>query len=250
MSPDNVNIEEWQSRTALLLGNKLLSRLAELNVLVVGVGGVGAYAAEMLVRAGVGHMTIVDGDVVATSNLNRQLIALTDTIGLRKTEVLARRMMAINPELKLQCIDRYLNPEDIAEIIDRGSFSYVVDAIDSVAPKVALIAHCLRSKVRIVSSMGAGGRIDPTRVQYADISDTYNDGLAKAVRSRLKAMGISRGLTTVWSSEPPATNSLMLTDELRHKRSSFGTVSYLPCVFGCMLAAHIINKEKRKAESD
>ena len=126
----------------------------------------------------------------------------------------------------------------------------MVDAIDSVAPKVALIAHCLRSKVRIVSSMGAGGRIDPTRVQYADISDTYNDGLAKAVRSRLKAMGISRGLTTVWSSEPPATNSLMLTDELRHKRSSFGTVSYLPCVFGCMLAAHIINKEKRKAESD
>ena len=218
MSPDNVNIEEWQSRTALLLGNKLLSRLAELNVLVVGVGGVGAYAAEMLVRAGVGHMTIVDGDVVAPSNLNRQLIALTDTIGLRKT--------------------------------DRGSFNYVVDAIDSVAPKVALIAHCLRSKVRIVSSMGAGGRIDPTRVQYADISDTYNDGLAKAVRSRLKAMGISRGLTTVWSSEPPATNSLMLTDELRHKRSSFGTVSYLPCVFGCMLAAHIINKEKRKAESD
>lgn len=243
-----VKMEEWSQRTQLLLGTEVLSRLSALNILVLGVGGVGAYAAEMLVRAGVGSITIIDGDEVNLTNLNRQLLALNSTLGERKVKVMAKRLADINPGANIESRDEFVTVEGVEAILAEKKYDYVVDAIDTVAPKVAVIEYCMRHKIKIISSMGAGGRMDPTKVQYGDISETYNDGLAKVVRTRLKDRGLSRGLKVVWSSEPVNRSAVMLTDESQNKRSSFGTVSYMPCVFGCMLAAFIINKEKRRKE--
>ena len=231
----------WNERTSLLLGADAVGRLAASRVLVVGVGGVGAYAVEMLVRAGVGHITIVDGDSVSVTNLNRQLPALHSTLERDKVDVMKHRMKDINPDVEVSALKMFITAETVPQLLELG-FDYVVDAIDSIAPKVSLIECCLRAGVGIVSSMGAGGRLDPTAVKYVDISDTCHDGLAKAVRLRLREHGIRRGLTTVWSSEPPVRRSLMMTEGERNKRSSYGTVSYMPCVFGCMLAAHVIKK--------
>lgn len=231
----------WNERTCLLLGEDAVGQLAASHVLVVGVGGVGAYAAEMLVRAGVGSITIVDGDAVSVTNLNRQLPALHSTLDMDKVDVMKHRMKDINPEVTVSALKLFITAETVPQLMAQG-FDYVIDAIDSIAPKVALIEYCLREGVGIVSSMGAGGRLDPAAVKYVDIADTCHDGLAKAVRLRLREHGIRRGLTTVWSSEPPVRSSLLMTEGERNKRSSYGTVSYMPCVFGCMLAAHVIRK--------
>ena len=234
-------MQDWGERTYLLLGQKAMASLATAHVVVVGVGGVGAYAAEMIARAGVGHMTIIDGDTVSVSNINRQLPALHSTVGIDKVEVMRRRIIDINPDVQVETVCKFITPGDV-ELLLECRPDFVVDAIDSIAPKVALIEHCLRSDIAIVSSMGAGGRIDPSAVRYADISQTRNDGLARVVRSRLRKDGFASGLTVVWSEELPVEASLVITDELQNKRSSYGTVSYLPCIFGCMLAAHVINR--------
>lgn len=235
-------MQEWSERTLLLFGEEKLARLADARVLVVGIGGVGAYAAEMLVRAGVGSITIVDGDSVSMSNINRQLLALHSTVGRSKTEVLKERLLDINPGLDVYANDLFLTADNIDGLFNGEMYNYVIDAIDTVAPKVSLIEHCLRNRIKIISSMGAGGRIDPSVVQYADIADTYHDGLAKAVRTRLRDSGMRSGLKVVWSPEQPCRSSLMITSETPNKRSSYGTVSYMPCVFGCMLAAYVIRK--------
>lgn len=235
-------MQEWSERTLLLFGEEKLARLADARVLVVGIGGVGAYAAEMLVRAGVGSITIVDGDSVSMSNINRQLLALHSTVGRSKTEVLKERLLDINPDLDVCANDLFLTADNIGGLFNGEMYNYVIDAIDTVAPKVSLIEHCLRNSIKIISSMGAGGRIDPSVVQYADIADTYHDGLAKAVRTRLRDSGMRSGLKVVWSPEQPCRSSLMITSETPNKRSSYGTVSYMPCVFGCMLAAYVIRK--------
>ena len=171
-------MEEWQSRTGLLLGEENLKRLHRANLLVVGVGGVGAYAAEMLVRAGVGNLTIIDSDTVTPSNINRQLIALHSTVGKAKTEVLAERLRDISPRLNITARQEYLEAERVAELFADETFDFVVDAIDTVAPKTALLTYCLRHKIRVVSSMGAGGRVDPAQIRIADIAETRHCGLA------------------------------------------------------------------------
>ena len=226
----------------MLLGGGGVDALSQSRVLVVGVGGVGAYAVEMLARAGVGRLDIVDGDMVGVSNINRQLPALHSTVGMPKVEVMARRVAGINPAAEVAALPVFISEDSVPGLVGGGNYDFVVDAIDSVAPKVALIRYCLENKVRIVSSMGAGGRVDPEKVGYADIWDTYNDGLAKVVRTRLKALGLRRRLPVVWSSEPPEKSAVTFTDEIANKRSSYGTVSYLPAIFGCMLAAYVIRK--------
>lgn len=218
--------------------------LARTRVLVVGVGGVGGYAAEMLVRSGVGHITIIDADNVSVTNLNRQLIALADDIGKPKVELFVERFRRINPEVEVDARREFLTPESVPALLDEG-YDYVVDAIDTVAPKVALIAGCLRTRTPLVSSMGAGGRLDPTRVGYFDLWETREDGLARAVRQRLKKLGLHRQVAVVASTEPPRHSAVIELDE-RNKRSSFGTLATIPSLFGILLANKVIYDRTQK----
>ena len=235
-------MDEWLSRTRLLFGDAPIKRLQKAHVLVVGVGGVGAYAAEMVVRAGIGALTIIDGDTVFESNLNRQLVALHSTLGKSKVEVLKERFLDINPDLKLTAQHRFIEEEDIPALLEGGEIDFVIDAIDTLAPKVALIAYCLRHKIKIVSSMGAGGRKDPSAIRIADIADTYHCALAKAVRLRLRKEGISKGLKTVFSTEQADRTAVVVVEGELNKKSTVGTISYLPAIFGCYLAGHVIRK--------
>lgn len=218
-----------------------MARLQQCSVLVVGVGGVGAYAAEMLVRAGVGKMTIIDSDSVSQSNINRQLVALHSTVGEVKVEVLARRLKDINPTLQLTLLHSYLAVEDVEALL-QGEYDFVVDAIDTVAPKVELLSACMRQKIAVVSSMGAGARLDPTCIRYADISETEHCGLARAVRTRLRKMGIKGKLPVVFSTEIPHSDAVVEVSGERNKRTTVGTVSYMPAMFGCYLAAYVIRR--------
>lgn len=232
----------YNQRTVLLLGKEAVEKLAGSHVLVVGVGGVGGYAVEMLARSGVGRLTIVDADVVSPSNINRQLPALISTIGVSKVNVMGKRVKDINADCQINVVDRFISVDNVEELLDDVNPDFVVDAIDSVAPKVELIAQCYRRNTKIISSMGAGGRIDPSQVKYADIADTFHDGLARAVRQRLKQRGITQGVKVVFSTEQARKSSLMLTNEMQNKVSSFGTVAWLPAIFGIMLAAYVINR--------
>lgn len=234
--------KKWQERTALLLGEEKMDRLRKAHVLVVGLGGVGAYAAEMICRAGVGQMTIVDADTVQPSNINRQLPALHSNIGKPKAEVLAARFRDINPELKLDVKSVYLKDDAIPELLDSAPFDFVVDAIDTISPKCYLIYHALSRKMHIVSSMGAGAKKDITQIRFADLWDTYHCGLSKAVRKKLLKMGMKRKLPVVFSTEQPDPNAVILIDDEQNKKSTAGTVSYMPAVFGCYLAEYVIRK--------
>ncbi len=241
-----MTVNEYNSRTALLIGAEAIDVLSRSHVMVVGVGGVGAYAVEILARAGIGQLTIIDGDTVSPSNLNRQLPALVSTLGHAKVEVMKDRVRDIAPECRVDARMEFLDAESISSLIVTLKPDFVVDAIDSVKPKVELIWQCLRNKVKLISSMGAGGRLDPSKVKYADIADTYNDGLARAVRQRLKERGVSHGVKVVFSTEPPRKDSLLLTDELPFKVSSYGTAPWLPAQFGIMLGAYVVNKLTRQ----
>ena len=170
----DANREKWLERTALLLGEEKLGRLRRSRVLVVGLGGVGAYAAEMIARAGVGHMTVADADVVSESNINRQLIALHSTVGRRKTEVMAERLRDINPDIDLRTVARFIKDEETYTLLDSDRFDYVVDAIDTLSPKLALIIGAMERGIPLVSSMGAGAKTDPARMEIADISSTQS----------------------------------------------------------------------------
>ena len=239
-------MEEWLSRTEQLLGKDTLSALQNSHVLIVGVGGVGAYAAEMICRAGVQEITIIDGDNVNPTNINRQLIAMHSTVGKPKTQILAQRLLDINPRLNIHITQLYMDEVQTEILLDEAKYDYVIDAIDTISPKIALLTGCLKRKIKVISSMGAGGRIDPTRIAYADISETYHCALAKAVRKRLKDAGISKGIKVVFSSEQPDRNAIIRTDEERNKKSTVGTISYLPAIFGCYLAAYVIRKLSQK----
>ncbi len=234
--------DEWQQRTELLLGEEKMERLRKAHVLVVGVGGVGAYAAEMLCRAGVGKMTIVDADTVQPSNMNRQLPALRSALGRFKVDVLAGRFRDINPELELHVMPVYLKDEAIPELLDSAAFDFIVDAIDTVAPKCFLIYHALKRRMKIVSSMGAGAKKDITQVRFADLWDTYHCGLSKAVRKRLQKMGMKRKLPVVFSTEQADPEAVVLVEGEANKKSTVGTISYMPAVFGCYLAEYVIGK--------
>lgn len=235
-------MEDWKQRTRLLLGEEKSERLRQAHVLVVGVGGVGAYAAEMLCRAGVGRLTLVDADTVQPTNINRQLPALHSTLGQLKVEVLAARFRDINPEVELTVLPVFLKDENIPQLLDASRYDFVVDAIDTLAPKCYLIAEALRRRIKIVSSMGAGAKSDITQVRFADVWDTYHCGLSKVVRKRLQKMGIRHKLPVVFSTEQADPKAVLLTDDERNKKSTCGTVSYMPAVFGCYLAEYVIRR--------
>lgn len=230
----------WDERTRRLVGDGAARCLASASVLVVGVGGVGGYAAEMLARTGVGHLTLVDSDCVAESNINRQLIATSGTVGLPKVDLFMSRFAEINPDIEVEPRMEYVTPDDVEDLLTPG-YDYVVDAIDTVAPKVALISHCLRHGIRIISSMGAGGRLHPEKAGYFDLWETREDGLARAVRQRLRQQGLRRPLRVVASTEAPRRSAVVELDS-PNKRSSYGTVAAVPATFGILMASHVINK--------
>ena len=229
----------WLSRTELLIGKEKLTKLNNAHVLVVGMGGVGSFAAEFICRSGIGEMTIIDGDVVDPSNRNRQLPALATTHGQSKVALMGERLMQINPELKLHIIKEFVQPERVDEML-AGNPDYVIDAIDSISPKLTFIKAAYGRGMRLVSSMGAGGRFDPTCLQVADISKSYNCPFAQQLRKMLKASGIRTGIKVVFSPEKPLKESLMLTDGSNFKKSAYGTMSYLPATFGATLASVVI----------
>lgn len=235
-------VEDWKQRTRLLLGEEKMERLQQAHVLVVGLGGVGAYAAEMICRAGVGRMTIVDADTVQPTNINRQLPALHSTMGGEKAEVLAARFKDINPDIQLTVLPVFLKDDNIPELLDAARYDFIVDAIDTLAPKCYLIAEALKRHIKIVSSMGAGAKSDITQIRFADIWDTYHCGLSKAVRKRLQKLGIKRKLPVVFSTEQADPKAVLLTEDEQNKKSTCGTVSYMPAVFGCYLAEYVIKR--------
>ncbi len=232
-------IAGWLERTELLLGEEKLEMLRGANVLVVGLGGVGAYAAEMIARTGVGRMTIADADVVGESNINRQLVALHSTIGREKSEILAERLRDINPEIELTVVTKYIRDELTYELLDSSKFDFVVDCIDTLSPKIALILGTLERGIPLVSSMGAGAKTDPTLMEIRDIGKTHHCALAHALRKRLHRAGVRKGFKAVFSPEPMREGSMILCDE-QNKKSNVGTISYLPAMFGIGCASVVI----------
>lgn len=217
------------------MGDEALSHLAQSTVAVVGVGGVGAYAAEMIVRAGVGRLVLLDCDVVSPSDKNRQLLALESNMGRVKVEVMTARLKDINPAVSIDIIPEYLTEENVSSLLDAYKIDYLVDAIDTLAPKLALIEYCVRSGIPHVSSMGAGAKYDATKVRLADLSKSYNCPLAYIVRKKLRKRGIEKGFKVVFSEELPQREAIV-EDAGRNKKSQVGTISYMPAVFGCICA--------------
>ena len=232
-------MEGWLERTELLLGEEKLNILRNANVLVVGVGGVGAYAAEMIVRAGVGRMTIADADKVSESNINRQLVALHSTIGREKCDILAERLRDINPALELTIVNRFIKDSETDALLDSDKFDYVVDAIDTLSPKLALIKGALDRGIRLVSSMGAGAKCDPTLMEIKDIAKTHHCPLAHMLRKRLHKIGIRKGFWAVFSPEPVRDGAMILCEE-QNKKSNVGTISYIPALFGIVCASVVV----------
>lgn len=280
MLPLNISVmQKWKERTGMLVGEDMLNHFAESSVAVIGIGGVGGYAAEMLVRAGIGHLIILDSDIVSETNKNRQLLALDSTVGKPKCEVLSSRLKDINPELDLTVIASYLEApsacrQDVSAsagtgtepccgnvmadntpegILSRYHIDFLVDAIDTLAPKLALIKYCVDNRIPHVSSMGAGAKFDVTKIRVADISKSFSCPLAYVVRKRLRHMGISKGFKVVFSEELPDVNAIVPAEE-RNKKSQVGTISYLPAVFGCACAQvalqHLISTFSASSSSD
>ena len=202
----------------------------------MGLGGVGAYAAEQICRAGIGHMTIVDADTVNESNINRQLPALHSTLGMPKAEVVARRLLDINPRLKLGVLNEFLRDERTEEVLSATRYDFVVDAIDSLSPKVFLLYHAYQRNIPVVSSMGAGAKMDPSQVRIADISKTCN--------CALRGLGVNKGIPVVFSTEIANPDAVVEVEGEQCKRTTTGTVSYMPAIFGCYLASYVINQLK------
>jgi tRNA A37 threonylcarbamoyladenosine dehydratase len=230
----------WLARTELLIGEEGLQKLYNARILIVGLGGVGSFAAEYLARAGIGNITIVDGDVVESTNRNRQLPALVSTEGVSKAEYMAQRMLDINPDLKLKVVNEYMVDEKLQEILNEHHYDYVIDAIDTITPKVALIKNCIQRKLRLVSAMGAGGKIDPEKVKVTTIWKTRFCPLAQQVRKTLRKWKVYGNFKAVYSTELPIRSSIGMVENSRHKKSYFGTISYLPSVFGAFCASVVI----------
>ncbi|MEJ2884070.1 tRNA threonylcarbamoyladenosine dehydratase [Pedobacter sp. GR22-6] len=226
----------WLSRSALLLGDEGIDILQQKHVLVVGLGGVGSFAAEFICRSGIGEMTIVDGDVVDPSNRNRQLPALSTNHGVSKADIMAERLLAINPELKLHVVKDFLTPQKCRELME-NQFDYVMDCIDSITPKVILLSKALEKNMPIVSSMGAGGKVDPTQLRVTWLPDTYQCVFAQYVRKRIKKLVNYERVKAVFSTEAVKKESLVMTDGSNFKRSAYGTISYLPAAFGGVCAS-------------
>ena len=236
-----MNDISWLSRTSLLIGEAAVQRLTQKHVMVVGMGGVGSFAAEFIARAGVGRMTIIDGDVVDPSNRNRQLPALATTHGQPKVQIMAERLTGINPELQLQAVQEFVNPHMVQEMLSLKP-DFLIEAIDSLTPKLTFMRLAYENKIPLVSSMGAGAKLDPTQLQVVDISKTYNCPFAQQIRKTLRTQGIFEGIEVVFSPEMPIKESLMLTDGSNYKKSAYGTISYMPATFGAVTASVAIRR--------
>jgi len=226
---------EWQSRSELLLGRESLEKLNERTFAIIGLGGVGAYAAEMVVRAGAGRVVILDSDVVNLSNKNRQLLAMDSTLGHSKVKLMESRLKDINRDLEVVSIGEYLTEENVSALLDGLKIDFVIDAIDTLSPKIALIQYCVKNSIPLVSSMGAGAKRDATKIKVKDISKSFNCPLAYMLRKRLRKVGISKGFKVVFSEELPDTDAIIPVEE-QNKKSQVGTISYMPAVFGCIAA--------------
>jgi tRNA A37 threonylcarbamoyladenosine dehydratase len=224
------------------VGEEVLEKLAQCNVLLVGLGGVGSYAGEFLVRSGIGSLTIIDGDVVDATNKNRQLPALDSTVGKLKSEIMAQRFLDVNPDLKLTVISKFMGPNDMIQLLEKNKFDFVLDCIDSITPKLTLILNAKATNSKVISSMGAGGKIDPSKVKIADISETKECKFAKCVRKNLKKNRIYRGVIAVYSDEIQPKSALKLTDGKNFKKSFYGTISYMPALFGLTMASEVIRR--------
>lgn len=232
--------KQWQERTEMLVGAEGLARLKAAHVLVAGLGGVGAMAAEMLCRAGIGELTLADGDIVSPSNRNRQLIALCSTEGLSKTELMAKRLQDINPEVKLHLFHQFMKDEFTLELLNAAHYDYVLDAIDTLSPKSYFIFHAVERGFRVVSSMGSGAKLDPSMVRVVDLSETYQCTFAYDVRKRLRRLGLETGVQAVFSPEVVIKGSIVHQEGMPYKKSQVGSISYMPAVFGCYCASAVI----------
>ncbi|MFW5709872.1 MAG: tRNA threonylcarbamoyladenosine dehydratase [Bacteroidota bacterium] len=232
----------WLERTELLLGKEKMEKLQQASVLVAGLGGVGAYAAEMLCRAGIGKLTLADHDTVSVSNRNRQLIALQSTEGMSKVKLMADRLKDINPDLQLTVLDEFLRDTRTVELLEHQTFDYVVDAIDTLSPKVFLIYHAVSRGIKVVSSMGSGGKLDPSRIEVTDLSKSYHCRLAFNIRKSLRKLGIENGVTVVFSPEPVPRTAVTKTHGEQNKKSNVGTISYMPPIFGCTCASEVVKR--------
>jgi len=233
-------IPYWMSRTQLMLGEEKLENLIHKNVLIIGLGGVGGICAEMIVRAGVGKMTIVDNDKIDASNINRQIPALHSTVDQQKAKVLGQRLKDINPLLDLTIMEVFIKEQITSDLLDSTNWDYVVDCIDTLSAKVFLIKGCLDRKLPIISSLGAGGKVDPSQISIVDISQTHECNLAKYVRKRLQSLGIKKGLQVVFSPEKVDQTKIIETEKAFPKKSIIGTLSYMPAIFGCTVASVVI----------
>jgi len=232
-------MDNWLDRTELLIKEEGVEKLKKSNILIVGIGGVGSYAAEFIVRSGIGKLTIVDGDDIDNTNINRQLPAMKSTVGKHKVDVMAERLKDINPKLELTVLNEFLSPERIVEVVT-DEYDYVMDCIDSISPKLNLIMAAKRKRVKVISAMGAGGKTDPSKVIVTDISKTYHDPLSRIIRKQLRAKGINKGIRVVFSTESPDKESVKLTDGADYKKSFYGTISYIPALFGLNAAGEVI----------
>jgi len=229
----------WQERTIQLLGQERFARLEKANVLVAGMGGVGSMAAEMICRSGVGKMTIIDGDIVLPGNINRQIPATHSNLNRDKAVVMSERLKDINPGLELTVINEYIREERIPEILETP-FDYVVDAIDTLSPKIYLIYHTLQRGLKLASSMGSGGKMDPSQIAVVDFSETYNCKLAYLLRKKLRKLDVHGGFKVVYSTEQVPKEMIIPVEGERNKKSTVGTNSYIPAIFGCMLASIVV----------
>jgi tRNA A37 threonylcarbamoyladenosine dehydratase len=232
-------MENWLSRTELLLGKEKLDKLAGSHVLVAGLGGVGGYAAEQLCRSGIGEMTLIDGDTVNETNRNRQILALVSNEGLSKARLMELRLKDINPKIKVHLIAEFLKEDQFEEIL-KTPFDYVVDAIDTLTPKVHLLAGSIKNNRKVVSSMGSGGRMNPEKIEISDISESHHCKFAYMVRKYLHRLGVFKGIKVVYSPESVDSHSVQETSGEENKRSVVGTISYMPPVFGCFCASVVI----------
>lgn len=231
----------WLERTELLIKPSQIEKLKKAHVLIVGLGGIGSFAGEFIARAGVGKMTIIDGDVFDPTNKNRQLTALDSTIGKNKAVVLGERIKDINPEIDLTIIQEFVLPERVWEILKDTKPDYVMDCIDSVTPKLEWIIACKRLKIKIITHLGAGGKMDPSKVKVANLPATYNCLLGQHLKKRLKKKELDvKSIKAVFSSEIQDKKSLKMTDGSNYKRSFYGTISYMPGLFGLYGAAEVI----------
>ena len=234
-------MEKWLERTALLLDEKKMHHLKNAHVLIVGLGGVGSFAGEFIARAGVGKMTIIDGDVFDPTNKNRQLTALDSTIGINKAKVLGARIKDINPLIELNILEEFVQPERVWELMETYQPDYVMDCIDSVTPKLEWIKVCKRKKIKIISHLGAGGKTDPSKVQVSKLEHAHNCKLGAHIKKRLRGENITlKGVKAVFSSEIQDKAALKMTDGTNFKKSFYGTISYMPALFGLMGAAEVI----------